>query len=194
MRDTSKMPSIPTKALTRDKGGFLLADQHSAVAIYNTHIAAEAALKVLQAAAIDIEHVSIAGKDRRTEEHVVGYCDAGDRLKYWGKLGAFGGGVWDLVLGAAFFWMPGLGPVQVGGPLVASIAGVLEGATVNGGLTTLGAALHGMGIPRSSVISYESALKANKCLLIFQGAADEASDAKEILRKTDVIEVAAHVG
>lgn len=171
-----------------------MADQHSAVAIYNTHTAAEAAVKHLQTAGIDMEHLSIVGKDRRTEGHVVGYYNTGDRLKYWGKLGAFWGGVWGLLLGAAFFWVPGLGPILVGGPLVASILGTLEGAAVCGGLTAVGAALHGMGIPRNSVISYESALKANKCLLIFHGAADEACRAKNILRKTEAIELAAHVG
>jgi len=167
-------------------------NQSSAVAIYNTHTDAEAAVKELQDSGIDMKLLSIVGKDYRTEDHVVGYYKTGDRLKYWGKLGAFWGGIWGLLLGEAFFWMPGVGPILVGGPLVSSIVGALEGATVHNGLTALGSALHTMGIPKSSVINYESALKANKFLLVVHGANGEASRANEILRKTEPIEVTAH--
>jgi len=167
-------------------------NQSSAVAIYNTHTDAEAAIKQLQAAGTDMKQLSIVGKDYRTEDHVVGYYNTGGNLKYWGKLGAFWAGVWKLLVGEAFFWMPGVGPILVGGPLVTSIVGTLEGATVHNGLTALGCALHTMGIPKSSVINYESALKANKFLLVVHGANGEASNAKEILQKTEPIELTAH--
>jgi hypothetical protein len=55
--------------------------QGSAVAIYNTHTDAEAAVKELQAAGIDMKLLSIVGKDYRTEDHVVGYYKTGERLK-----------------------------------------------------------------------------------------------------------------
>ena len=38
-----------------------------------------------------MNQLSIVGRDYHTEEHVVGYYNAGDRMKYWGKLGAFWG-------------------------------------------------------------------------------------------------------
>ena len=167
-------------------------NQSSAVAIYNTHTDAEAAVKQLQDAGIDMNLLSIVGKDYRTEDHVVGYYKTGDRLKYWGKLGAFWGGIWGLLGGEAFFWMPGVGAILVGGPLVSAIVGALEEATVHNGLTALGSALHTMGIPKSSVINYESALKANKVLLVVHGVNGEASKASEILRTTEPIELAGH--
>ena len=40
----------------------------------------------------------IVGKDYHTEEHVVGYYNASDRMKVWGKLGAF----WGLPFGSVF--------------------------------------------------------------------------------------------
>lgn len=169
-------------------------NQTSAVAIYNTHTDAEAAITQLQAAGTDMKHLSIVGKDYRTEDHVVGYYNTGGNLKYWGKLGAFWAGVWKLLVGEAFFWMPGVGPILVGGPLVTSIVGTLEGATVHNGLSALGCALHTMGIPKSSVVNYESALKANKFLLVVHGVNGEASKAKEILQKTEPIELTAHGG
>lgn len=168
--------------------------QSSAVAIYDTHTGAEAALKELRESGIDMKLLSIVGKDYRPEDHVVGYYKTGDSLKYWGKLGAFWGGIWGLLRGEAFFWMPGVGPILVGGPLVSSIVVALEGATVHNGLTALGSALHSMGIPKSSVVNYESALKANKFILVVHGASGEASGASDVLRKTAPIEFAAYGG
>ena len=167
-------------------------DQSTAVAIYNTHTDAESAVRQLEAAGADMKQLSIVGKDYRTEDHVVGYYNTGGNLRYWGRLGAFWAGIWKLLAGEAFFWMPGVGPILVGGPLVSSIVGTLEGATMHTGLSPLGCALHGMGIPKSSVINYESALRANKFLLVMQGRNGEAAKAEEILRSTEPIELTAH--
>jgi Heat induced stress protein YflT domain len=162
------------------------------VAIFNTHTETETAIKELKSAGFDMRQLSVVGKDYRTEEHVVGYYNTGDRLKYWGKLGAFWGGIWGLLVGSAFFWMPGLGPILVGGPFVSSIVGALEGATIYGGLSALGAALYSTGIPRNSVINYESALRANKFLVMLHGSTKEIARGKEILRDTEAIELSAH--
>jgi hypothetical protein len=168
--------------------------ESSAVAIYDTHTDADTAVQELHSAGVDMNRLSVVGKDYRTEDHVVGYYRADGQLKYWGRLGAFWAGIWSLLVGEAFFWMPGVGPILVGGPLATSIVGALESATVHKGLSPLGSALHGMGIPRSSVIDYESALRANKFLVIVGGANDEAPAANEILRRTQPIELAEHEG
>ncbi len=47
------------------------------VAIYPTHIAAEAAVKELKQAGFDMQKLSIVGRDYHTEEHVVGYYNTG---------------------------------------------------------------------------------------------------------------------
>ena len=62
--------------------------------------------------------------------YVTGYYNTGDRMKYWGRLGAVWGGFWGLLFGAAFFAIPGIGPVLVAGPLVAWIVGALEGLSL----------------------------------------------------------------
>src|ERR1700729_1954702 len=115
-----------------------MSEQNAVVAVYGTHTGAEQAVKELQRSGIDMHTLSIIGKDYHTEEHVVGYYNTGDRMKYWGKTGAFWGGFWGLLLGSAFFAIPGLGPVLVAGPLVAFIVGGLEGAAVVGGLGAIG--------------------------------------------------------
>ena len=152
-----------------------------AVAIYNTHDEAEQAVKTLEQGGFDMRKLSIVGKDYHTEEHVVGYYNTGDRMKAWGRIGAFWGGLWGLLFGAAFFIIPGIGPVVLAGPLVASLVGALEGAVVVGGLTALGAALASLGIPRNSVVQYETALKADKFLVIAHGTPEEVARAKSII-------------
>jgi len=167
-------------------------ETNSVVAIYDTHTQAEDAVKELQRSGFDMKKMSIVGKDYHTDEHVVGYYNTGDRMKYWGKLGAFWGGLWGMLFGAAFFAIPGVGPVLVAGPLVAWIVGALEGAAVVGGLSALGAGLYSIGIPKDSVVKYEAALKSDKFLLLAHGTAEEVAKARDILQTTDATEVAVH--
>lgn len=100
-----------------------MSDTNAVVAIYDTHSDAEEAIDELKKSSFDVTKLSVVGKDYHTEEHVVGYYNAGDRIKYWGKMGAFWGGLWGLLVGAAFFWVPGVGPLLVAGPVAAWIIG-----------------------------------------------------------------------
>jgi hypothetical protein len=113
-------------------------------------------------------------------------------MKYWGKMGAFWGGIWGMLFGFAFFAIPGIGPILVAGPLVAWIVGALEGAVVVGGLSALGAGLFSIGIPKDSVVKYEAALKSDKFLLLAHGTADEVARARNIMQTTRPLEVAVH--
>ena len=83
-----------------------MSETNAVVAIYDSHSQAEEAVKELQRSGIDMKKLSIVGKDYHTEEQVVGYYNTGDRMKYWGKLGAFWGGLWGILFGSAFFAIP----------------------------------------------------------------------------------------
>ncbi len=166
--------------------------ENAVVAVYDSHVQAEGAVQELQRANFDMKKLSIVGKDYHSEEHVVGYYNAGDRMRYWGKWGAFWGGIWGLLFGAAFFAVPGLGPVLVAGPLVSWIVAALEGAVVVGGVSAIGAGLYSIGIPKDSVLRYELALKANKFLLVAHGTAGEVARARDILATTYPAEMGVH--
>ena len=169
-----------------------MSEANAVVAVYDTHVAAEEAVKELQRGGIDMRTLSIVGRDTHADEHVVGYYNNGDRMKYWGKTGAFWGGFWGLLFGSAFFAIPGIGPVLVAGPVVAWIVGALEGAAVVGGLSAIGAGLYGMGIPKDSVVQYELALKTDKFLLMVHGTASEVEKAKDIIEGTKPVNVTLH--
>jgi uncharacterized membrane protein len=158
---------------------------NSIVAVYPSHTAAEAAVKELQKSGFDMKKLSIVGRDQHTDEHVIGYYNVGDRMKYWGKMGAFWGGIWGWLFGSAFFLIPGIGPLIVAGPLVGWIIGALEGAVVVGGLSAVGAGLYSLGIPKDSILRYETALKTDKFVLIAHGSVDEITRAKAILNDTN---------
>jgi hypothetical protein len=167
-------------------------EQNAVVAIYDTHVGAEEAVKKIQRAGIDMRTLSIIGKDSHTDEHPVGYYNTGDRMKYWGKVGAFWGGFWGLLFGSAFFAIPGIGPVLAAGPVVAWIVGALESAAVVGGVSALGAGLYGIGIPKDSVIQYELAIKTDKFLVMVHGTASEVEKARGVLESTNSASVTVH--
>lgn len=169
-----------------------MAKENAAIAVYDTHIQAEAAIKELQKSGIDMKKLSILGKDYHAEENVLGYYNAGDRMKFWGKLGAFWGGLWGLLFGSALFFIPGIGHIVALGPVGGMIVGALENAVIVGGLSALGAGLYSVGIPKDSVVKYETAVKADKFLVIVHGTKDEVTKAKEIINSTDPVESEAH--
>src|SRR5580693_2024322 len=156
-------------------------DASNVVAVYNSHTEAEQAVAKLSAASFDITKISIIGKDYHTEEKVVGYYSKGDRMKSWGGLGAFWGGIWGLLFGAGFFLIPGIGPVLVGGPFLAALVGALESAAVVGGLSAISAGLVGLGIPKDSAVKYEAEIKADKFVMLVHGTAEELERARAIL-------------
>jgi hypothetical protein len=153
-----------------------------AVAVYDLHTQAETAVKALQRAGFDMKKISIIGKDYETEEHVVGFLNAGDRAKVFGKLGAFWGGLMGVLFGSALMFVPVVGHIVVLGPLAAAIFGGLQGAVIVGGISALAGALMALGIPRDSVLRYETALKANKFMLVVHGGAQEIKRAHELLK------------
>ena len=168
-------------------------ETNAAIAVYDHHSEAEDAVRELQKSGFDMKKLSVVGKDFHTDEHVVGYYNAGDRMKYWGKQGAFWGGFWGLLFGSAFFWVPAIGPVLVGGPLVAWIVAALEDAVVVGGMSAIGAGLYSIGIPKNSIVTYEAAIKAGQYLVFVHGTSAEAAKARSILSTLKPLHLADHV-
>jgi hypothetical protein len=163
------------------------------VAIYGSHSGAESAIKELQKSGFDMTQLSIIGRGYHTEEHVVGYYTASDRMKYWGSVGAFWGGFWGLLVGSAFFMIPGIGPMLMAGPVVSWIIGALEGAVVVGGLSAVGAGICSLGIPKDSALKYETALKAGKFALIVHGTDLEVDHARGVIAQSSPETIDAHV-
>jgi uncharacterized membrane protein len=168
--------------------------EHTVVAIYDSHTAAEAALKELQKAGLDMKRLSIIGQDYHTEEHALGFYTSGDRMKFWGVRGAFWGSLWGMLFGGAFFFIPVIGPLVVMGPLVGWIVGALEGAALGGAAGVFAAALASIGIPKDSIVKYELDVKAGKFLVLARGTTEMITHAHVVLGTTGASLLAAHAG
>lgn len=153
----------------------------AAVAVFDNHEFADAAVKKLAKSGFDITRISVIGRGFHTEQNVSGLYNAGDRVKVWGSNGAFWGGLWGLFFGGLFMMIPFFGPIVVVGHLAMMVVAAVEGAVVVGGLSALGAALYSTGIPKDSVLRYEDAVKAEGFLVIVHGTDAEVARARAIL-------------
>jgi hypothetical protein len=128
------------------------------IAVFADHQAAETAVKKLNASGFEMKNLSVVGKGYHTDEKVVGFYNVRDRIKFWGARGAFWGGLWGLFFGGLFLTIPIVGHVVVLGYLGAIVVSAIESAVMVGGLSAIGAALYSIGVPKDSVIQYETAV------------------------------------
>ena len=166
----------------------------TSIAVFKTHQAAESAIKDLTRAGFDMKSLSIVGKGFHSEEKVVGFYTAGDRMKFWGLNGAFWGGFWGLFLGGVVLTIPVVGHVIVLGYLAATLVSAVEGAALVGGFSALGAALYSIGIPKDSIVQYEADIKADGFVVMAHGSADEMVRAKKILQAGNPSSLLVHAG
>jgi hypothetical protein len=163
-----------TSITMTQKGESAMVEQNAVVAMCNTHTEAQAAIKALNHAAFNVKKLSIVGKDYHTDKHVVGYYNTGHGMKYWGTA------------------ITGIGPVLIAGPLLGWVLGALEETVVIGGITAIGTALNNMGIPKDDVLSYETALKSSKFILLAHGTAEEVAHAQSIIQAKRARSIGAH--
>ena len=162
-------------------------NEHSAIYVFNTHSDAEEAIRSLGKSGFDVKKLSLIGKGYHSEEHPVGFYSTGDRIKSWGGVGAFWGGIWGLLVAPAVFVLPGVGLVAMAGPIVAMIVAALEGAVVLGGISAIGGALSMIGASKDDLIKYDTAVKADKYVLIVHGDANDITRAKEELSNSRAV-------
>jgi hypothetical protein len=162
------------------------------IAVFADHNAADAAVKKLTAAGFEMKNLSVVGKGYQTEEKVVGFYSTGDRVKFWGVRGAFWGGFWGLFLGGLFMTVPVIGHVVILGYLATIIFSAVENAVVVGGLSALGAALYSIGVPKDSVLQYETAIKADGFLVMAHGTAADIARAKTTLGSANPSQLDVH--
>jgi hypothetical protein len=177
----------------RSKKEILMENFETAIATFATHDAAEKAVKSLTASGFDMKNLSVIGKGYHSDEKVVGFYNMGDRVKFWGSRGAFWGGFWGLFFGGIFMTIPLVGHVVVLGYLAAVVVAGLENAVVVGGLSALGAALYSLGIPKDSVLQYETDLKADSFLVMARGSATEVERAKALLAMSNPARLDVHM-
>ena len=116
---------------------------------------------------------------RQMMRMIVTSCDV---AKSAAATGAWVGGIFGLLVGAAFLWVPGVGPLVVAGSLASVLLGGVEGAVAGAAATGVLGWLFSLGISKEKILKYEEAVKAGKYLIIAHGSADAVEKARAILK------------
>ncbi|HEX3420485.1 MAG TPA: general stress protein [Candidatus Udaeobacter sp.] len=160
------------------------------IAVYETHEAAEDAVRKLQRGGIAMEKISIIGRDFHVREEIQGYYRPSDALKEGVSVGAWFGGLFGLLSGFGLFIFPVGGPLIVLGPLAGLIAGAITGA----GIGALVSALMAMGLSKEDALKYKSRVEAGEFLLTVMGTSEELERARTILESTEQVDLQTHRG
>ncbi len=167
-------------------------NDHSVVGIYDTMDAAEMAVKALEQGKFPVQQVSIVTKDLCSEKNVHGYVTACDVSKQGATQGAWLGGIFGVLAGAALMWIPGVGPVVVAGSLAAALLGGVEGAVAGSALGGILSGLAAWGISKQHILKYEEVVKGGKYLVIAHGSGAEVDKAQGILAGTGASNLTDH--
>ncbi len=166
--------------------------ESSIVLVYPHLDEAEAAVQKLGEEGFPIDRVSIVAKDLGTEKKVHGFVTSCDVGKSTAKTGAWMGGIFGMLVGAAFIWVPGVGPLIVAGSLAAAVLGGVEGAAAGAAISGALGWLVSLGISKEHILKYEESVRAGKYLVIAHGAPDDIAKAERILKATKADEMNRH--
>lgn len=166
-------------------------NRNAVVAVFHRHEAADAAVRALRDGGVDPAKLAVIGRGVHSEDRVVGFYNTGKQIKHSGAYGALWGGLWGWLL-FGLFWIPGIGHITAAGWIVANLASAAGGAAVGGGVGAIAAALRGVGVPDDAIPQYESALKADRYVIVVHGTASDVEAARAILDTTGATQVDLH--
>jgi hypothetical protein len=177
-------PSAARSIAQQEKqtGGMSMTRSNGTVAVYESLEEAERAVRRLDEHGFPVANISIVARDLTSERDVRGFVSAKDVAWQGAGLGGWIGGAFGLLLGAAFVWIPGFGPLLVAGPIAAMILGGIEGAAVGVAGGGLLGGLIGLGMSGRHILKYEDHIRGGRYLVIASGTSAEVSQAESILR------------
>ena len=162
--------------------------QDLVVGIFDSHDQAEQVVLRLIDAGVPADHISILTQGLELKEQVQGYVTTGDVARQTAGVGAWTGGLFGLLAGAAFLWVPALGPLFILGPLAGAAIGALEGGAVGG---LLGAVL-GKQMEKDRVPKIQAALQGGKFVVVVHGPAQELEMVRRIMGENGGKDVATY--
>src|SRR5262249_33106207 len=169
-----------------------MATESTTVAGYTNIDDVEQAVQKLAEGGFPVTQVSILARDFSTEKKVHGFVTPCDVAKSAASTGAWVGGLFGLLVGAAFLWLPGVGPLVVAGSLSAAVLGGVQGAVTGAAVAGVLGWLSGLGIDKQHILKYEEIVKAGKFLLVAHGTPEDTAKARKILEATSPAELNSH--
>jgi len=169
-------------------------DRNVCIALIDEHQRVKSVLEKLLESRFHAEQISVVGKDHPGDKHIHGYASTGEQMKFWGVQGAIWGSIMGMLAGAGFLFVPGIGPLMVGGPLLSMVLGGLEGSAGLAGIEALFAGLLHLGFSKDGLADFERELKAGKSLVLVHGNTGEVIRAKDVLGAAGIAVVSVHTG
>jgi uncharacterized membrane protein len=166
----------------------------STVAVFDTIAQAEEGVRELTDKGIAAENISLIAKDMQCEKQVHGFVTSCDVAKQVAGNSAWFGGLCGVLVGGAFLWIPGVGPLVVAGSLTSALLGGIEGAVGGAALGGVLGWLSALGIGKQHIVKYEDHIKAGKYLLFVHGSKEEADKSQRILSGIENKEIHRHNG
>jgi len=157
--------------------------QDMVVGTFDTHDKAAQAVQRLIRAGVPAKHISILTQGLEVRENVEGFITTGDVAREGASFGAWTGGLFGLLAGtgAAFLWVPVLGPLVVLGPLASAALGAVEGGALGG----LVGAIMGKQVEKDRIPKIEGALKAGKFVVVVHGSDQELETARRVMNENN---------
>jgi uncharacterized membrane protein len=90
-----------------------------------------------------------------------------------------------MLVGAAFLWIPGFGPLMVAGRLASLLLEVLSsmaGAVIGAAYGGVSGTLAGWGVSQEHIFKYAEHIRAGKHLVIVNGKPEEVAHARSMLQ------------
>jgi hypothetical protein len=134
---------------------------------------------------VSAEIISIVAKDMQCEKQVHGFVTSCDVAKKTAAGSAWLGGLFGVLAGAAFIWVPGAGPLVVAGSLTSALLGGVEGAVAGATAGGVLGWLSALGIEKKHIVKYEDHLRAGRYLLVVNGFVEDLKTADSILSGID---------
>lgn len=120
----------------------------TAVTTSASHEEHTADMRHFQRCMCEMKQLSFARSERRACETGVGEFSTLGRVRCWGGLGAFWGGVWGWMMGSTFFQNDAAGPLRAAEPMVGWMMGAVEGCLMGGGLSAVVACVFSLLMPK----------------------------------------------
>lgn len=155
------------------------------VAAFTKLAEAEDSVRRLLSGGLSAEKISVVGKDMQCDKQVHGFVTSCDVAKKAAAGSAWFGGLFGLLAGAAFVWVPGVGPLVVAGSLTATLLGGIEGAVGAAAAGGVLGWLSALGIDKKQIVKYEDHLKAGRYLVVVTGSVGDLELADSILSDTE---------
>jgi len=164
------------------------AGDQAVIGVFADLAAAEQAVRELTKKGFPVDRISIVGKDMESEIRISGFVTTGDVAGPSAATGAWVGGLFGVLSGAAVLFIPGSGPLVVLGPLAAAAVGAAEGALLGGAV----GALLGHFVAKKHLPKYEELVRTGNYLLVVHGTEQDVARAQRLLTELNSTDVQRH--